>query len=165
MMRTTRRQFIKTAGALAGFHVLPSGLLAKAPNSRVCTAQIGLGSRGKGDLSRVGGNSRTEVIGVCDVDRRQYDGKIKRLYPNAGFYQDYRDMLLDLGDKVDAIFDPSKTLTANFDYAAHLTEMLLLGTVAGRFPNQRLTWDAKAMKVTNLEAANQYVSHAYRTDY
>jgi len=57
------------------------------------------------------------------------------------------------------------TPTANFDYASHLTEMLLLGVVAGRFPNQKLTWDAQAMKVTNNEAANQYVSHAYRTDY
>jgi len=417
--------------------VLPSGLLAEAPNSRLCTAHIGLGSRGKGDLAKVSGHDRTEVMGVCDVDFRQIDRKLKKAYPNARFYQDYRVMLSELGDKidavivsapdhthfhatmaamdmgkhvytqkplthtiaearllkqaarakglvtqmgiqnqsslfyrvardhiqqgvigkvskvyvwsfknwgydgvpykgsdpmpeglnwdlwlgsapkrayvdgkyhpnhwrrfmdfgcgtlgdmgvhifdtplrslelkppiwvsnacrepngygfpetnelsygfegtpyttntlvwtwydgkfapprdhpdfdlpnghrlptqgalligekgrmvlphcsapmfypqaihktlkrhtyteishydqwVDAIFDPSMTPTANFDYASHLTEMLLLGVVAGRFPNQKLTWDAQAMKVTNNEAANQYVSHAYRTDY
>jgi len=436
-MKTTRRDFIKsTTAAVAGFHILPSGLLAKAPNSRLCTAHIGLGSRGNGDLSRVAAHDRTEVMGLCDVDSKQHN-RLKKAYPNARFYQDYRVMLSELGDRVDAvvvstpdhthyhatmaamnrgkhvytqkplthtiaearslketaqakglvtqmgiqnqsslfyrvardhiqqgvigkvskvyvwsfknwgydgapyqgsdpipaglnwdlwlgsapkrayvegkyhpnhwrrfidfgcgtlgdmgvhifdtplrslelkpplwvsnacrqpngygfpeanklsysfegtpyttetlewtwydgkfgppqghpdfelpnghrlpsqgallvgekgrmvlphcsapmfypmdihqtlkkhthkeishynqwvdgIFDPSERPTANFDYASHLTEMLLLGVVAGRFPRQRLTWDAKAMKVTNIDAANQYVSHAYRTDY
>jgi len=102
-MKTTRRDFIKSTTAVAGFCLLPSGLLAKAPNSKLCTAQIGLGSRGKGDLSLIADNDRTEVVGLCDVDVKQYSEKLKKTYPNAKFYQDYRVMLSELGDRVDAV--------------------------------------------------------------
>ena len=102
-MNITRRKFIKTTTAVAGFHLLPSGLLAKAPNSKLCTAHIGLGSRGKGDLSQIAAHDRSEVVGLCDVDLNQHSNKLKKAHPNAKFYQDYREMLSDLGDKVDAV--------------------------------------------------------------
>ncbi|MEM7697587.1 MAG: gfo/Idh/MocA family oxidoreductase, partial [Verrucomicrobiota bacterium] len=54
------------------------------------------------------------------------------------------------------------TTTAGFDYAGPLAEMLCLGVVAGHFPGQRLDWDAKAMQVTNLEAANPLLRGEYR---
>jgi hypothetical protein len=38
-----------------------------------------------------------------------------------------------------------------------LTETVLLGTIAGK----KLDWDSTSMKVTNLEAANQFVHHPY----
>ena len=52
--------------------------------------------------------------------------------------------------------------TAGFDYAGPLAEMLCLGVVAGQFPGKRLKWDAKKMKVTNLEAANPLLTGNYR---
>jgi predicted dehydrogenase len=52
--------------------------------------------------------------------------------------------------------------TANFDYAGPLTEAVLLGSVASRFPRQTLDWDAKALKFTNVAKANQFVRRAYR---
>jgi len=55
--------------------------------------------------------------------------------------------------------------TANFDYAGPLTEAVLLGSVASRFPQQTLEWDAPALKFTNLEVANQYVRRAYRAGW
>lgn len=51
---------------------------------------------------------------------------------------------------------------ANFDYSGPLTEAVLLGTVASRFPKQTLEWDGPGLKFTNLEAANHYVKRAYR---
>jgi hypothetical protein len=42
---------------------------------------------------------------------------------------------------------------ANFDYAGPLTEAVLLGSVASRFPQQELKWDAAALKFTNVESA------------
>ena len=52
--------------------------------------------------------------------------------------------------------------TSNFDVAGPLTETVLLGTVAIRFPNQSLKWDTRALSFTNQPEANQYLHHAYR---
>ncbi len=51
---------------------------------------------------------------------------------------------------------------ANWDYAGPLTEAVLLGSVATRFPKQTLNWDAAALKFTNVSAANAFVKRAYR---
>ncbi len=48
--------------------------------------------------------------------------------------------------------------SSNFDYASGLTEMVLLGEIASRFPNKKLLWDSKNMKITNDEEANKRVS-------
>jgi predicted dehydrogenase len=63
---------------------------------------------------------------------------------------------------IDAAMGRGQT-SANFDYAGPLTEAVLLGSVASRFPQQELKWDAAALKFTNVEAANQFVKRAYRT--
>jgi predicted dehydrogenase len=62
---------------------------------------------------------------------------------------------------VDAILGKDKA-SANFDYSGPLTEAVLLGSVASRFPKTTLEWDAKALKFGNVSAANQYVRRAYR---
>ena len=49
-----------------------------------------------------------------------------------------------------------------FSYASRLTETILLGVVAGRFPNKTLHWNAKAARFTE-EEANQYLDSKYRT--
>jgi predicted dehydrogenase len=52
--------------------------------------------------------------------------------------------------------------SAPFDYSGPLTESVLLGCLATRFPQTTLEWNAKAMKVTNKPEANQYVRRQYR---
>ena len=37
-----------------------------------------------------------------------------------------------------------------------------MGTIALRFPGQKLNWDAARMRFTNEPAANQYVRRTYR---
>ena len=51
---------------------------------------------------------------------------------------------------------------ASWDYAGPLTESVLLGSVATRFPNTTLDWDAAALKFTNVAEANALVKRAYR---
>jgi len=51
--------------------------------------------------------------------------------------------------------------TAPFSYAARLTETILLGVIAGRFPNQTLHWDAHSGQFAEAQA-NQYLDGAYR---
>lgn len=52
--------------------------------------------------------------------------------------------------------------TANFDYAGPLTETVLLGTIACRFPEQMLRWDSKTLRFTNHSAANELIQAEYR---
>jgi predicted dehydrogenase len=51
---------------------------------------------------------------------------------------------------------------SNFDYSGPLSEMVLLGNLAVRFPNQRLLWDGPGMKITNDDDADAYVRRRYR---
>ncbi|MEZ6079542.1 MAG: hypothetical protein R3C56_28895 [Pirellulaceae bacterium] len=52
--------------------------------------------------------------------------------------------------------------TSNFDYAAPLTETVLLGTIGIRFPGQRLQWDAQELNITNHPQAQDWTTKRYR---
>jgi predicted dehydrogenase len=54
------------------------------------------------------------------------------------------------------------TTSTPFSYSGPLTEMVLLGCLATRFPKADLKWDTKALKVTNLDEANKFVRRTYR---
>lgn len=62
---------------------------------------------------------------------------------------------------IDAILGKTKA-SANFDYSGPLTEAILLGSVASRFPQTTLQWDAANMKFTNTPEADRYVRRVYR---
>ena len=52
--------------------------------------------------------------------------------------------------------------SAGFDFAGPLTETVLLGVLAARFPGQKLQWDASQLRVTNLSEANRFTRFPYR---
>ena len=53
--------------------------------------------------------------------------------------------------------------TSPFDYAARLTEVMLLGIVALRTgQGRKIEYDGANMRVTNVEEANQYLTREYR---
>jgi hypothetical protein len=62
---------------------------------------------------------------------------------------------------VQACRGEGKTSTP-FSYSGPLTETVLLGCLATRFPKTTLEWDAAALKVTNVSAANEFVRRHYR---
>jgi hypothetical protein len=51
--------------------------------------------------------------------------------------------------------------TAGLDYSGPLTEAVLLGTIAVRFPNATLNWSATDLRFAEAEA-NRHVRRAYR---
>ena len=56
--------------------------------------------------------------------------------------------------------------SAPFEYAARLTEVMLLGVAALRTgQGKRLLYDGDAMRVTNLPDANQYLTREYRAGW
>ena len=61
---------------------------------------------------------------------------------------------------VDACLGNGET-TAPFSYASRLTETILLGVIAGRFPNQTLHWDSSSAQFSETEA-NEYLEGDYR---
>ncbi|HZH66633.1 MAG TPA: Gfo/Idh/MocA family oxidoreductase [Flavisolibacter sp.] len=69
-----------------------------------------------------------------------------------------------------------KELSSSFDYAGPLTETILMGNLAlqawnikgekGAFTGRKkLMWDAKTMKFTNYDEANQFVKRTYKNGY
>jgi predicted dehydrogenase len=52
----------------------------------------------------------------------------------------------------------------NFDYAGPFTEMVLLGNIAIRV-GQKIEYDPKEMKITNIPDANKYIKREYRTGW
>ncbi len=52
--------------------------------------------------------------------------------------------------------------TAGFDYSGPLTEAVLLGSVAVRFPQTTLEWNSAKLAFTNEKAANGFVRRTYR---
>ncbi|MDQ5980827.1 MAG: hypothetical protein QG602_3805 [Verrucomicrobiota bacterium] len=53
---------------------------------------------------------------------------------------------------------------SNFEYAAQLTEAVLLSNIAVR-ARRPIEWDSATMQVTNLPEANQYVTKPYRPGF
>ena len=74
--------------------------------------------------------------------------------PNPGGNDHYQQF-------VEACRGNGKT-SAPFAYSGPLTETVLLGCLATRFPKTTLEWDAVKLKVTNVEKANRYVRRRYR---
>ena len=82
---------------------------------------------------------------------QKYDGF---KYPDVGSANHWHEFI----DAVSGKGTPS----AGFDYSGPLTESVLLGSVATRFPNQLLEWNSAKLRFTNIAAANQHVRRAYR---
>ncbi len=109
----SRRGFAKTAGAAAaafGFQVVPSRVFGA--NQRPALAGIGSGGKGRVDIaeSAKSGFDVVSLVDVLDVTKMpEVQGRIKSLaetrekYPDAEFYLDYREMIADMKDKVDAV--------------------------------------------------------------
>ena len=51
---------------------------------------------------------------------------------------------------------------ANFDYSGPLTEAVLLGSVAVRFPKTKLEWNGAKLQFENERGANQFLRRTYR---
>ncbi len=62
--------------------------------------------------------------------------------------------------------DPSKPAYSNFDIAAYLAEVILLGCVALRTgEGRRMEWDGPGMKSPNIPEAAQFVKRNYRAGW
>ncbi len=103
--RLNRRNFIKTTSLGLGVGTLvptwssPSLAESKNPSSKLNIAHVGIAHQG---AYSVQGCATENQIALCDVDE-SYLEAAKRDRPSAKLYTNFRDMLDELGDKLDAI--------------------------------------------------------------
>ncbi|MGC4046442.1 MAG: Gfo/Idh/MocA family oxidoreductase [Armatimonas sp.] len=74
--------------------------LKKKPGEKVRFACIGVG--GKGDSDTADAANLGELVAICDIDENTLSGASKR-YPNAKAYTDWRKLLAEMGDVIDAV--------------------------------------------------------------
>ncbi|MEQ9067312.1 MAG: Gfo/Idh/MocA family oxidoreductase, partial [Gimesia chilikensis] len=101
--RTTRREFIKQSSALgAAFWVGGQSLLAaeKSPMEKINFAAIGVGGKGSSDTASAA--SSGNLVAICDIDDKRLLKSAAR-YRKAQKFNDYREMLEEMGDKIDAV--------------------------------------------------------------
>jgi predicted dehydrogenase len=97
-----RRQFIKTSAAGSCFAAAPAIVRGQNLNSKLQFAAIGTDGKGFGDAKEMIEHEGVHPVGFCDVDL----ARTKRILdhaPDTPVFQDYREMLDKLGDKVDAV--------------------------------------------------------------
>lgn len=82
--------------------ILPSGLLAAAPNSKLNHACIGLGGMGVGDRDNFSSHPKLQIVAACDVDANTLKGTAPKL-PGARLYTDWRELLEQEGNKIDSV--------------------------------------------------------------
>jgi predicted dehydrogenase len=110
----TRRDFLKfsaTVAALLGFSGCsmmmqqPRKAVKIKPGAKIRFAQIGCGGKGFSDtMSHKQEPNPEEVVAICDIDHERPN--VKRLFeefPNAKRYKDFRKMLIEMDDQIDAV--------------------------------------------------------------
>ena len=97
-----RRDFLKVSAAGVAVGALPSSVRAVSANGKLRTAHVGVGGKGASDLKEMAYHAHVEVAALCDVDAGRL-AKAAELHPEAKTYRDYREMLTELGDRVDAV--------------------------------------------------------------
>ena len=108
MKNKTRRNFLKKSGLLTtGFFIVPRNVFGGngfiSPSDQLNIGAIGIGGKGQDIMGSWAKNER--VIALCDVDPdNSANGvtKSRKYYPNANFYEDFREML-DKEKDLDAV--------------------------------------------------------------
>lgn len=98
-----RRAFLKNSSlALSAIAVAPAFVRANTLEKQLHVACVGVNGMGWADLSSVGSHKSVKFVGFCDIDKNRFD-KVDASFPGTPHFADYREMLSQLGDKVDAV--------------------------------------------------------------
>ncbi len=106
-MKSTRRQFLKQAGAAAAGavafpYIVPSSALGKdgaiAPSNRITMGWIGTGGQGRGLMGIFLGYPEAQVVAACDVDDSHLSDGVSQANDKYGNedcqgYHDFREMV------------------------------------------------------------------------
>ena len=155
-----RRQFLLGA---AGVAAAPAFVRGMNLNSRVQIAGIGCDGKGWSDIKEMHEHGSTHLTAFCDVDRSR-TAKVRGLNGEAPVYQDFREMLDALGDKIDAV----TVSTPDHMHAFIGLDAMRRGKhVYCQKPLTHNVWEARQMALQAKKSAvitrlgNQIHSHEY----
>ena len=97
-----RRDFLKNTAAVSSLSILPASAWASIKNNTLRTAHIGVGGMGLEDLNAIASHKSVVVTALCDVDANAL-AKAKKLFPKAKTYTDYRTLINELKNEIDAV--------------------------------------------------------------
>jgi predicted dehydrogenase len=157
--KTSRRKFIKNSSlSVGGVMIVPRHILGgvgyTAANDKLNLAAIGAGGKGYSDIRNAAGHnaltggSKENVVALCDVNSKLAE-KAYDMFPKAKRYKDYRIMLKEMGDQIDAV----TISTPDHMHAPQAMMAMKMGKHV--YVQKPLTHDVfEARKMT--EAANTY---------
>jgi hypothetical protein len=88
------------------------------------------------------------------LPQNQFEQTQIEVVPNGNHYHLFVDACLG-----------GEPTTAHFGYAGPLTEAVLLGTLANRFPDQELDWQQDTLSIPNHEGAQRLLRRTYRKGF
>lgn len=143
--QTTRRDFIKQSTALgAAWWVGTQSAFAVSKSSleKINFACIGVGNKGSGDSNSAGGAGN--IVALCDIDDTMLEKKAA-VFSKAKKYNDYRIMLEEMADKIDAV------TVSTPDHSHAPASLLAMNLGKHCFTQKPMTWclyEARLMRET-----------------
>jgi predicted dehydrogenase len=99
--RSNRRSFLKAAGGLAAAPALVRNLRSSPPSDRVRLASFGADGMAYSTLDGIATHASVTLVSVSEVDSARLE-RVKKKYPDARIYVDWRRMLDDQQRNLDA---------------------------------------------------------------
>ncbi len=131
---------------------IPAAYFANMYNTREqVNRDLHDGLRRVSEIVGDGYRPKSVVAGFLSAENLRYLAEVEGIHVCQG--KIWSQYAVDNGDGL----DPG----SNFDYAAKLTEIILLGVLAQRF-NTRIEWDAKAGRIANHPELNAFVKEPAR---
>jgi predicted dehydrogenase len=101
--KINRRRFLQ-GSALAGAGVWVAGratpVVGRSPNEQLGIACIGVGGKGSSDTDQVANYGN--IVALCDIDDQRLGAKAEK-FPGAKTYHDYRKLLDEMHQQIDAV--------------------------------------------------------------
>ncbi len=152
-IRSTRRRFLGQSAAVgAGFFIggqLRPAVAQDSPLQGLAAACIGVGGKGTSDTSHIA-EQGVNIVGLCDVDRLTLTKK-GREFPDAEQFQDFREMLDKLGDKVDIV------TVSTPDHTHTVAAMMAMQMKKHVYCQKPLTWSIREARMLRETAAEMGV--------
>lgn len=151
--QNSRRDFLKTSAAVTAAYWVggstQKSMADQTPMQKMNFGCIGVEGKGSSDTDSAGryGN----VVALCDIDADRLDKKARR-YRDAQKFFDFREMISEMGDKIDAV----TVSTPDHTHAVAAATAMKAGKHC--FCQKPLTWSVHEARVLRQIANDQGVA-------
>jgi predicted dehydrogenase len=144
---TRRRLLHDAASSLIAAPFVTTGLRAASPNGKLRHASFGAAGMAGSDWNQFSRHPMFELVAVCDVDTRKFDA-VKKRWPEARMYQDWRELLEKEADKIDSV---NIGTPDHMHGAIGIAAMKLGKHLYGQKPLAHNLWECRQMMLTARE--------------